>query len=94
MEKKMDKELGKILSLAGEILEKEYPANQLVKSVAGSTLKCLGHKGTPSKIIKEKAQQILTASEKAKNLYKEKELIIAEYVLSSRAEMRIIFTKK
>ena len=94
MANEREKELGKILSIAGEVLEKEYIANKLVKSVAGSTLKCLGHKGIPSRKVKENARQIVTASKKDKNRYKEKEITIAKYILSPKAKMRIIFTQK
>ena len=80
-----EKELRKVLSFAGEILEKEYIANDLVKSIAGSALVCLGYKGFPSKNVEDKAQLVVTASKKDRNRYKEKEIAVAKYILSSRA---------
>ena len=94
MEKKNEKEVAKVLSIAGEVLEKEYIANEKAKSVAGSVLVCLGHKGDPSKKTRETAKQMITANEKDKKLYREKEIILARYVLSHKVKMRIISTKK
>ena len=44
-----------IANLAGHILKPDYKStNSLVKSVAGSALKCCGHKGVPHAEIIEK----------------------------------------
>ena len=94
MKKNLETELSKVLSTAGEILEKDYPANELVKSVAGSALKCLGDKGTPSKEVKEKALKILTANRRTKTLYNTKELSVAEYVLNHKVKVNFIVSEK
>lgn len=48
-----------IANLAGHILEPDYKStNSLVKSVAGSALKCCGHKGVPHAEIIEKATKM------------------------------------
>lgn len=66
--------------LAGIILEKEYRAtNDLVKSLAGSALKCFGDRGIPSAEIIEKAIMIKTAGIKG---YFENEVKLAEAVLN------------
>ena len=49
-------ETKEIANLAGHILEPEYKStNSLVKSIAGSALKCCGHKGVPHAEIIEKS---------------------------------------
>ncbi len=59
-------ETKKMARLAGIILEKEYRAtNDLVKSLAGSALKCFGDRGIPSVEIIEKAIMIKTAGIKS-----------------------------
>lgn len=73
-------ETKKMARLAGIILEKEYRAtNDLVKSLAGSALKCFGDKGIPSAEIIEKAIMIKTAGIKS---YFENEVKLAEAVLN------------
>ena len=73
-------ETKKMARLAGIILEKEYRAtNDLVKSLAGSALKCFGDRGIPSAEIIEKAIMIKTAGIKS---YFENEVKLAEAVLN------------
>lgn len=73
-------ETKKMARLAGIILEKEYRAtNDLVKSLAGSALKCFGDRGIPSVEIIEKAIMIKTAGIKS---YFENEVKLAEAVLN------------
>lgn len=73
-------ETKKMARLAGIILEKEYRAtNDLVKSLAGSALKCFGDRGIPSPEIIEKAIMIKTAGIK---FYFENEVKLAEAVLN------------
>lgn len=73
-------ETKKMARLAGIILEKEYRAtNDLVKSLAGSALKCFGDKGIPSAEIIEKAIMIKTAGIK---FYFGNEVKLAEAVLN------------
>ena len=73
-------ETKKMARLAGIILEKEYRAtNDLVKSLAGSALKCFGDIGIPSVEIIEKAIMIKTAGIKS---YFENEVKLAEAVLN------------
>ena len=73
-------ETKKMARLAGIILEKEYHAtNDLVKSLAGSALKCFGDRGIPSVEIIEKAIMIKTAGIKS---YFENEVKLAEAVLN------------
>ena len=69
-----------ITSLAGWMLDKDYkPTNQLVKSVAGSSLKCFGDKGYPSLETLEKATMIKTAGSK---VYKKDEVKLGKALLS------------
>ena len=73
-------ETKKMARLAGIILKKEYRAtNDLVKSLAGSALKCFGDRGIPSAEIIEKAIMIKTAGIKS---YFENEVKLAEAVLN------------
>ena len=73
-------ETKKMARLAGIILEKEYRAtNDLVKSLAGSALKCFGDRRIPSVEIIEKAIMIKTAGIKS---YFENEVKLAEAVLN------------
>lgn len=73
-------ETKKMARLAGIILEKEYRAtNDLVKSLAGSALKCFGDRGIPSAEIIEKAIMIKTAGIK---FYFKNEVKLAEAVLN------------
>lgn len=72
-----------IANLAGYILEPEYkPTNSLVKSVAGSALKCCGHKGVPHAEIIEKATMISYAGSK---IYKKMEVKLANEILKKYA---------
>ena len=68
-----------IANLAGHILEPDYKStNSLVKSVAGSALKCCGHKGVPHAEIIEKATMISYAGSK---IYKKMEVKLANEIL-------------
>ena len=68
-----------ITNLAGHILEPDYKStNSLAKSVAGSALKCCGHKGVPHAEIIEKATMISYAGSK---IYKKMEVKLANEIL-------------
>lgn len=72
-----------IAHLAGYILDSEYKStNYLVKSVAGSALKCCGHKGFPNAEIIEKATMISHAGLK---LYNKLEVKLANEILRKYA---------
>ena len=72
-----------IANLAGHILEPDYKStNSLVKSVAGSALKCCGHKGVPHAEIIEKATMISYAGSK---IYKKMEVKLANEILKKYA---------
>ena len=72
-----------IANLAGYILEPDYKStNSLVKSVAGSALKCCGHKGVPHAEIIEKATMISCADTK---IYKKMEVKLANEILKKYA---------
>lgn len=76
-------ETKKIANLAGYILEPDYKStNSLVKSVAGSALKCCGHKGVPHAEIIEKATMISYAGLK---IYKKMEVKLANEILRKYA---------
>ena len=72
-----------IANLAGYILDSDYKStNSLVKSVAGSALKCCGHKGVPHAEIIEKATMISYAGSK---IYKKMEVKLANEILKKYA---------
>ena len=72
-----------IANLAGYILEPDYKStNSLVKSVAGSALKCCGHKGVPHAEVIEKATMISYAGSK---IYKKMEVKLANEILRKYA---------
>ena len=72
-----------IANLAEHILEPDYKStNSLVKSVAGSALKCCGHKGVPHAEIIEKATMISYAGSK---IYKKMEVKLANEILKKYA---------
>jgi len=72
-----------IANLAGYILEPDYKStNSLVKSIAGSALKCCGHKGVPHAEIIEKATMISYAGSK---IYKKMEVKLANEILRKYA---------
>ena len=72
-----------IANLAEYILEPDYKStNSLVKSVAGSALKCCGHKGVPHAEIIEKATMISYAGSK---IYKKMEVKLANEILKKYA---------
>jgi hypothetical protein len=76
-------ETKEIANLAGHILEPEYKStNSLVKSIAGSALKCCGHKGVPHAEIIEKATMISYAGSK---IYKKMEVKLANEILRKYA---------
>ena len=76
-------ETKEIANLAGYILEPDYKStNSLVKSVAGSALKCCGHKGVPHAEIIEKATMISYAGLK---IYKKMEVKLANEILRKYA---------
>jgi len=76
-------ETKEIANLAGHILEPEYKStNSLVKSIAGSALKCCGHKGVPHAEIIEKATMISCADTK---IYKKMEVKLANEILKKYA---------
>ena len=76
-------ETKEIANLAGYILEPDYKStNSLVKSVAGSALKCCGHKGVPNAEIIEKATMISYAGSK---IYKKMEVQLANEILRKYA---------
>lgn len=72
-----------IANLAGYILEPDYKStNSLVKSIAGSALKCCGHKGVPHAEVIEKATMISYAGSK---IYKKMEVKLANEILRKYA---------
>ena len=72
-----------IANLAGYILDSDYKStDSLVKSVAGSALKCCGHKGVPHAEIIEKATMISCADTKG---YKKMEVTLANEILKKYA---------
>jgi hypothetical protein len=74
----------RLASIAGELLDKKY-VKPLVKSIAGSGLKCFGDNGTPSIKVKDKAKMVVTANRKAPGyLYTSKEVLLAEGILAYR----------
>ena len=76
-------ETKEIANLAGHILEPEYKStNSLVKSIAGSALKCCGHKGVPHAEVIEKATMISYAGSK---IYKKMEGKLANEILRKYA---------
>ena len=76
-------ETKEIANLAGHILEPEYKStNSLVKSIAGSALKCCGHKGVPHDEVIEKATMISYAGSK---IYKKMEVKLANEILRKYA---------
>jgi hypothetical protein len=76
-------ETKEIANLAGYILDPDYKStNSLVKSVAGSALKCCGHKGFPHAEIIEKATMISCADTK---VYKKIEVKLANEILKKYA---------
>lgn len=82
MNKKLEK-LSAIKSIAGQVLEKRFPADNKGKSIAGSILKCTGHKGTPSPVIIDTAK-LITASKNSRKLYSEKVIVLAEYIVKTQ----------
>lgn len=75
-------EAKKIASLAGALLEKEFPiTNFLAKSVAGSALKCFGDEGTPSQKVLENAVKIKSAGVK---VYKKPEVELADAIIGHK----------
>ncbi len=76
-------ETKEIANLAGYILEPDYKStNSLVKSIAGSALKCCGHKGVPHAEVIEKATMISYAGSK---IYKKMEVKLANEILRKYA---------
>ena len=75
-----------IESIAGEVLEKSFTADDKSKSIAGSLLKCAGDKGIPSFEIIDKAKQV-TANANSKKLYSDKVIILAEYALKKYGKL-------
>ncbi|MEF2600142.1 MAG: hypothetical protein U0M80_02510 [Fusobacterium mortiferum] len=68
--------------LAGEMLSDDYKASLPVKSIAGSALKCFGHKGLPSEYIRDTAQQVYASYSNAPNYqYNKNEAILAQGIL-------------
>jgi len=75
----------KLASIAGELLD-DRQVKPLVKSVAGSGLKCFGHGGIPSMNVKDKAKMIISANRKAPGyLYSLKEVELAKGVLTFKS---------
>ena len=74
-------ELYHILSKAGRVLHETTSKNDLVRSVAGSALRCFSSKSSPSLRIKNIARQICTAGLK---LYRPDEVFLATCILQGK----------